>query len=183
MKASPDISNLINGDISHEMGVFPLKYTKGRTYPPASLISPLNEFQEIKTKERKKKYKKNKNTHKKESNLFSSSQTETNGGWFSSEDNIDDETETFFTLRSFSYDSSAGRNNRSSCWKISGTRRRRAVRRNSEMGPCSYAIKGKVQESFALIKRLRDPYSDLRTSMVGMIIEKQILAAKDLWWR
>ncbi|KAF8393366.1 hypothetical protein HHK36_021609 [Tetracentron sinense] len=161
---------------------FVLGDTEGRTCPPASPISPLNEFQEIKTKERKKKQKKNKNTHKKKSNRFSSSSAETNGngGWFSSEEDIDDETETFFTSKSFFSDSSGGRNNRSSRRKISETRRRRAVRRNSEMGHCPFAIKGKVQESFALVKCSRDPHSDFRTSMVEMIIEKQIFAAEDL---
>ncbi|KAF8407044.1 hypothetical protein HHK36_006169 [Tetracentron sinense] len=154
--------------------------TEGRKCPPVSPISPLNEFQEFKKKS------KNKNTHekmsKRESNRFSSSSAETNGGWLSSEDEIEDETEMFFTSKSFSSDSSDSRhrNRRSSRRKTSGTRRRKAVSRNSEMGICPFVLKGKVQESIAVVKRSRDPYSDFRTSMVEMIIEKQIFAAKDL---
>ncbi|WOG92616.1 hypothetical protein DCAR_0311889 [Daucus carota subsp. sativus] len=35
-------------------------------------------------------------------------------------------------------------------------------------------------DSFAVIKRSSDPYSDFRTSMVEMIVEKQIFGSKDL---
>lgn len=38
-----------------------------------------------------------------------------------------------------------------------------------------------VKEScFAVVKRSTDPYDDFRTSMVEMIVEKQIFGARDL---
>ncbi|KAL0427095.1 UNVERIFIED_CONTAM: Transcription repressor OFP8 [Sesamum latifolium] len=37
-----------------------------------------------------------------------------------------------------------------------------------------------VQDSLAVVKRSSDPYSDFRTSMVEMIVEKQLFEAKDL---
>ncbi|KAF8400785.1 hypothetical protein HHK36_014087 [Tetracentron sinense] len=140
-----------------------LFFVSGDPCPPASPISPLNSFY----KERKKKSKKNK---KKESCRFSSSSAETNGGLFSSENGIEDETETFFSSKSFSSDYSESHRR-----KISGTHRRRDVRRNLEMGS-----KGKFEDSFAVVKHSSDPYRDFRTSMVEMIIEKQIFAAKEL---
>ncbi|KAF8365204.1 hypothetical protein HHK36_032788 [Tetracentron sinense] len=99
-----------------------------------------------------------------------SSSAKTNGGWFSNEDVIDDETETFFTSKSFSFDSFGDWNNRSYRLKIYGIHQRRVVTRNSEMGPCPFAKKGKVQEIFALVKRSRDPCGDFKTSMVGQLI-------------
>jgi uncharacterized protein (TIGR01568 family) len=41
-------------------------------------------------------------------------------------------------------------------------------------------LDGKVKDSFAVVKSSSDPYNDFRTSMVEMIVEKQIFAAKDL---
>ncbi|CAI0628919.1 unnamed protein product [Linum tenue] len=41
-------------------------------------------------------------------------------------------------------------------------------------------LEGKVKGSFAVVKSSSDPYNDFRTSMVEMIIEKQIFGAKDL---
>lgn len=49
---------------------------------------------------------------------------------------------------------------------------------SSEMGPMP--LKGKVKDSFAVVKKSSDPYNDFRLSMVEMIVEKQIFAAKDL---
>ncbi|XP_019052948.1 PREDICTED: transcription repressor OFP8-like [Nelumbo nucifera] len=164
----------------------------GRTCPPASPTLPLNSFysfEEFQPKARKKRSKKTRKTHgkyKKKESFYhlSSSSAETNGGgWFSSEDELDDETETFFSSRSFSSDSSESRHlNKKSSRRRSEARaeRRRAVSKNSDMGYCTFSTRGKVQESFAVVKRSSDPYSDFRTSMVEMIIEKQIFAAKDL---
>ncbi|XP_010249444.1 PREDICTED: transcription repressor OFP8-like [Nelumbo nucifera] len=101
----------------------------------------------------------------------------------SSEDELDDEIETFFSSRSFSSDSSESRHlNKTSSRRRSKARaeQRRAVSKNSDMGCCMFSTRGKVQESFATVKRSSDPYSDFRTLMVEMIIEKQIFAAKDL---
>lgn len=41
-------------------------------------------------------------------------------------------------------------------------------------------LEGKVKDSFAVVKRSSDPYNDFRTSMVEMIIERQIFGGKDL---
>lgn len=41
-------------------------------------------------------------------------------------------------------------------------------------------LEGKVKNSFAVVKRSNDPYGDFRTSMVEMIVEKQIFGARDL---
>lgn len=37
-----------------------------------------------------------------------------------------------------------------------------------------------VGDGLAVVKRSSDPYSDFRTSMVEMIVEKEIFAAEDL---
>ncbi|XP_010249737.1 PREDICTED: transcription repressor OFP8-like [Nelumbo nucifera] len=158
---------------------------EGRTCPPASPISPLNSFynfEEFQPRERKKRSKKSRKTQRKNKKKescchLSSSSPETNGGWFSSDDEIEDETETFF-----SSDSSESHrlNKRSSRRRAAGAQRRKVVSRNSDMGLCTFSTKGKLQESFAVVKSSSDPYSDFRTSMVEMIIEKQIFAAKDL---
>ncbi|XP_004288847.1 PREDICTED: uncharacterized protein LOC101311803 [Fragaria vesca subsp. vesca] len=37
-----------------------------------------------------------------------------------------------------------------------------------------------VKDSFAVVKKSSDPYNDFRTSMVEMIVEKQIFSGKDL---
>ncbi|OVA17462.1 Ovate protein family [Macleaya cordata] len=55
--------------------------------------------------------------------------------------------------------------------KRAEARRRRTVSKSSDVG---------LAESFAVVKRSSDPHSDFRTSMVEMIIEKQIFAAEDL---
>ncbi|XP_059318667.1 transcription repressor OFP5-like [Lycium ferocissimum] len=51
---------------------------------------------------------------------------------------------------------------------------------SNEMGKFSIVIDGKIEESIAVEKSTSDPYSDFRTSMVEMIVEKQIFGLKDL---
>ncbi|XP_060210425.1 transcription repressor OFP4-like [Lycium barbarum] len=48
------------------------------------------------------------------------------------------------------------------------------------MGKFSIVIDGRIEESIAVEKSTSDPYSDFRTSMVEMIVEKQIFGLKDL---
>lgn len=75
--------------ISERSQCFVLDDTEGRTCPPASPISSLNsyyKFQEFEGKERKKKSRKTKNNKKRDSYHFSS----------------EEETETFFSSKSFS---------------------------------------------------------------------------------
>ncbi|OMP03428.1 hypothetical protein CCACVL1_02420 [Corchorus capsularis] len=116
-----------------------------------------------------------------------------NSWWCSSED----ETETLFSSRTLSStDSSEShrwrrrfhrkRNNNN---KNVPSRRRRANKNNdksSDMGVLP--LEGirtnnnnyKVKDSFAVVKSSSDPYNDFRTSMVEMIVERQIFAAQDL---
>ncbi|XP_022987830.1 transcription repressor OFP8-like [Cucurbita maxima] len=167
--------------ISHRfpLAPFPSAISGGWTCPPASPISPSKPFSEkTTTSTTKKKKKKQRKQSKRESPFcpFSSSSVESNFGgtwWYSSEDDDDnDETDTLFSSKSRSSDSSAShRRNKS--------RRRKGGRsRCSEMGVLP--LKGKVKDSFAVVKKSSDPYNDFRTSMLEMIVEKQIFSAKDL---
>ncbi|KAA8525301.1 hypothetical protein F0562_007156 [Nyssa sinensis] len=80
------------------------------------------------------------------------------------------------------------RNSRSFNQKTTGTpqkscktRRRRAhVDQNWELRRCAFIVDGRFEESCALKKTSSNPYSDFRTSMVEMIVEKQIFGAEDL---
>ncbi|KAK4338003.1 hypothetical protein RND71_042490 [Anisodus tanguticus] len=51
---------------------------------------------------------------------------------------------------------------------------------SNEMGNFSIVVDGRIEESIAIKKSTSDPYSDFRTSMVEMIVEKQIFGLKDL---
>ncbi|KAM7274924.1 hypothetical protein ACFE04_016790 [Oxalis oulophora] len=64
----------------------------------------------------------------------------------------EDETETLFSSKSISSSSSSK--------KVGGV--------------------SKVKDSFAVVKSSKDPYNDFRTSMVEMIMEKQIFGVKEL---
>ncbi|XP_061343823.1 transcription repressor OFP8 [Gastrolobium bilobum] len=158
----------------------------GRSCPPASpntTFSTIHEnhfgFDE-KTKVsarnlRNKKKKKKKHTQKKskarEMFPFNSCAKDTNFGgyWWYSSDDEDDETDTLFSSKSLSSDSSRSRRRHPS---------RRKNDRSSEMGVLP--LHGKVKDTFAVVKRSSDPYNDFRTSMVEMIVEKQIFSPADL---
>ncbi|KAI3864352.1 hypothetical protein MKX03_024193 [Papaver bracteatum] len=149
-------------------------------------------------RERKKKTKKKqpvkKNNKKKPSLIRLSSSS---SGWFSSEEEEDDdyyedvkqqqenedETERFFSSRSFSSSSSESQRRK----KTHLRRKRAELRRRSRSGrdimtesTTKKDVGLGIGESFAVVKRSSDPHSDFRTSMVEMIIEKQIFSAKDL---
>ena len=162
----------------------------GRTCPPASPISPLKKRSErYKSKSKKKKKKKKKTQMKnKQGELFpfsSCSQDMSFGSWcwYSSEEEDkeerEDETDTLFSSKSLSSDSSESRRRRSRR-KRHGPRRKRSGTLSSEMGSKLIPLQGKVKDSFAVVKKSSDPYNDFRTSMVEMIVEKQIFSAKDL---
>ncbi|KAK8696950.1 hypothetical protein V6N13_113118 [Hibiscus sabdariffa] len=153
-----------------------------------------------KTKKKKKKrvHLKSKNTSTGATFFSSSSQESANnyysnhhghGGWWwlSSED----ETETLFSSRNLSSDSTesfTGRNHhrrRSDRKRCSNGRRRRPKNRNIDMGADTVdnnnnKEKNKVRDSFAVVKRSSDPYNDFRTSMVEMIVERQMFGAEEL---
>ncbi|XP_057466940.1 transcription repressor OFP8-like [Actinidia eriantha] len=94
--------------------------------------------------------------------------------WFSTDqdENEDDET-TLFSSKSLSSDSSESFRR-----KKANYRGRRAPKTDSQV--VSKPLKGKVKDSFAVVKRSSDPYGDFRASMVEMIIEKQIFGAREL---
>ncbi|KAI3977426.1 hypothetical protein MKX01_000339 [Papaver californicum] len=192
----------ITDDLTSEGGVV----VGGRKCPPVSPCSPssnlfyncYHDFYD--NRERKKKPKKKQqpvknNNKKKKPSLIRLSSSSSNGGWFSSEEDEDDfedvkeeeenedETERFFSSRSFSSSSSESQRR-----KKTHLRRKRAElrrRRSSGRDIITESTTKKdvglgIGESFAVVKRSSDPHSDFRTSMVEMIIEKQIFSAKDL---
>ncbi|KAL4304256.1 hypothetical protein GQ457_10G000500 [Hibiscus cannabinus] len=170
-------------------------------------LSPLNIFSDCKDfgfyeKKKsiardKKKKKKKKRVHLKSKNtstgatFFSSSSQESANNYYSSHHghggwwwlSSEDETETLFSSRNLSSDSSesfTGRNHhrrRSDRKRCSNGRRRRPKNRSIDMGA---EEKNKVRESFAVVKRSSDPYNDFRTSMVEMIVERQMFGAEEL---
>ncbi|GMI81253.1 hypothetical protein HRI_001794600 [Hibiscus trionum] len=169
----------------------------GRKFPPqAASVMPLNIFSDCKDfgfyeKKKKKSPPRNKNKKKKKNNQrvhvksSSYSQESANrnnayygGWWFSSED----ETETLFSSRTRSSDSTESFRQHSNCRKTCKTRRKRAKNRGSETRIKILPWEGtdKVKDSFAVAKSSSDPYNDFRTSMVEMIVERQLFAAKDL---
>ncbi|CAK9170692.1 unnamed protein product [Ilex paraguariensis] len=153
----------------------------GRKCPPVSPIS-FYEFKQFEANPKAKRTRRpmKKKTHLKSKNFdsreFGSCK---NNGWFSSDE--DDDKTTLFSSKSLSSDSSdsLGRNKPHFGDNSSKYRHRIAARKESERGLIP-VIKGKVKDSFPVVKRSTDPYNDFRTSMVEMIIEKQIFAAKDL---
>ncbi|XP_017646225.1 transcription repressor OFP8-like [Gossypium arboreum] len=170
----------------------------GRKCPPASPISPLNLFsnrEDFGLYEKKKslarKKKNNKRVHVKCKNMssnstsFSSSSHESvtysnnYGGcrwWFSSED----ETETLYSSRTLSSDSTESLRQHSNFRRKYNTRRRRAKSCSCNVGVLPLEGRNKVKDSFAVVKSSDDPYNDFKASMVEMIVERQIFAAKDL---
>ncbi|KAK1396887.1 Transcription repressor [Heracleum sosnowskyi] len=111
-------------------------------------------------------------------------------GWYSSEDEkentskFDDET-TFFSSKSMSSDSSvsfrAAAKNKVAATEKSETKEHYGDSdEENELTKICSAVDAKVKDSFAVIKRSSDPYNDFRTSMVEMIVEKQIFGSKDL---
>ncbi|PON50564.1 Ovate protein family, C-terminal [Parasponia andersonii] len=175
----------------------------GRRCPPASPVFPPNPFYELRSSnfrqrksknsakmKSKRKMTKTQKSHKGRDYFapFSSSSLDSNhsGLWFSSDDDDDkgegqncdvreDETDNLFSSRSLSSDSSEPRRRRRNRWNGEPDRRRRA---SSEVG--LVPLQGRVKDSFAVVKKSSDPHNDFRTSMVEMIVEKQIFAAKDL---
>ncbi|KAG2713140.1 hypothetical protein I3760_04G161200 [Carya illinoinensis] len=189
--------------VSPPYSPFALADPDGRTCPPASPISPLNPFYQLgdsKSKLKKKKgSERNKSKTKKmttpmknkptESVPFSSSSQDMSlgGWWYSSEEEEEeeeeereDETDTLFSSKSLSSDSSESRRRRSRRNRHGARRRRAGTARSSETGILMPKMQGKVKDSYAVVKSSSDPYNDFRTSMVEMIVEKQIFAAKDL---
>nr|CAD1843351.1 unnamed protein product [Ananas comosus var. bracteatus] len=116
----------------------------------------------------------------------------------------EEETETFFSSKSFSSDSSEfyrrplpkHRSNTNTKEKEKKRRGRQRIRSRSVGSSCNScnvkegfrplvsvaaaSKEAKKKKGFAVVKRSSDPYADFRTSMVEMIVERQIFAADDL---
>ncbi|XP_020585682.1 transcription repressor OFP8-like [Phalaenopsis equestris] len=167
-------------------------------------------IKETESKKKRKKKKMMKQRQRSRSNRYqvssiSSSFGDEGFGLFSSE-----ETDTFFSSRSFSSDSSEfyrrpspkSRKNSSKTemrkkkkhdesFNFSSRRRRPAAgRRDGETngfqplvsGPFSEQTEAEKnrREGFPVLKKSSDPYSDFRSSMVEMIVERQIFGAREL---
>ncbi|MCL7040333.1 hypothetical protein MKW94_001999 [Papaver nudicaule] len=150
-----------------------------------------NDFYDNKGRKNKPKKKQpSKKNMKKKPSLIRLSSSSSNGGWFSSEEDDneeekeqqnEDETETFFSSRSFNSSSSSESQRRKKIRrKRAELRRRRGVQDIIPDQTTKEDVGLGIGESFAVVKRSSDPHSDFRTSMVEMIIEKQIFSAKDL---
>ncbi|XP_010915802.1 uncharacterized protein [Elaeis guineensis] len=158
-----------------------------------------------KVERNKKKKKKKKKLLSHSYGISSSSSVNTDDGFefFTSEDQgegKEEETETFFSSRSFSSDSSEfyqrpmpnakKKNNKKASRCPPRRRSKNHDNRNAHEGfrPLVYSIasRKKVKEleeekrGFAVVKRSSDPYGDFRSSMVEMIIGRQIFEAEDL---
>ncbi|XP_009770588.1 uncharacterized protein LOC107801196 [Nicotiana tabacum] len=148
--------------------------TNGRKCPPTSPIYPLsydsqekcnfknmNKYYEKKTKKKKSKKKKMTNSKIKRFEFEEFPNINYKGLFSSDEESEEDDNNTLFSSRSFTNSDSSEYSFRRK------TRRRRAA-------------KSGVKGSLAVVKKSSDPYSDFRVSMLEMIMENQIFAAKDL---
>ncbi|KAG9137346.1 hypothetical protein Leryth_024580 [Lithospermum erythrorhizon] len=155
----------------------------GKKFPP---ISPLNSnytFQESHTKFKEKKTKKPKSRKprpRKKPNDFIDFPGFNYNGLFSSDEEEEkkqkedeDDKTTLFSSRSLSSDSSES-------FRRRNQKRRGAKKQIQEKGGRTMPLQGRVKGSFAVVKRSSDPYNDFRTSMVEMIVEKQIFNSEDL---
>ncbi|XP_027177172.1 transcription repressor OFP8 [Coffea eugenioides] len=172
---------------------------EGQKCPPASPISPLiNAFYQFQdhaatptptpSKHKEKKSKRasiNRRVRSRSKSIFlldEFSACSYNGLFSSDEDDDDDDDRTtMFSSRSLSSDSSESFRRNKTCKSNRKPRQRRNY--HSAGGPNPLAVpelKGKVKDSFAVVKRSSDPYNDFRTSMVEMIVERQMFSGKDL---
>ncbi|KAE9613953.1 hypothetical protein Lal_00016442 [Lupinus albus] len=156
-----------------------------RSYPLLSPNTPFNDpvfgFEET-TKNSKRNIrsnkKKKKNNTQKRREIFpfnSCAKDKKFGDYYCFDRDEDDETDTLFSSKSISSDSSRSRRRRRK--KNYGDRKNG---QGSEMGVLPLHGNGKVRDTFAVVKRSSDPYNDFRTSMVEMIVEKQIFSPRDL---
>lgn len=110
-------------------------------------------------------------------------------GWYSSSEDENekkdyDDATTFFSSKSMSSDSSEyfGKNR----GKKDQSEKKKKCEGQKGNFPMSSTrvvaldLEGKVKDSFAVVKSSSDPYNDFRTSMVEMIVERQIFGTEDL---
>lgn len=175
--------------------IFPRTKITGRSslHPtPEKPLSPANTvFNDCNPRSKHRRHRsKSRKTRKKKNEKFDeffSSVAANYYGWYSSEDEkekskCDDET-TFFSSKSMSSDSSMSfkaANDYVAALEKSATKEHSGDDDENELMKISSPMNGKVKDSFAVTKRSSDPYNDFRTSMVEMIVEKQIFGSKDL---
>ncbi|MED6167839.1 hypothetical protein PIB30_006488 [Stylosanthes scabra] len=156
----------------HNLSFYDNTKNKNKNKNSSSSARDFKNKKKKKTKQEhnQKKKKKMVNSHKKRDMFpFNSCAKDTNFGgywWYSSDE--DDETDTLFSSKSLSSDSSRSR------------RRHRSRRKERTTETGVMPLQGKVKDTFAVVKRSSDPYSDFRTSMVEMIVEKQIFSPNGL---
>lgn len=167
---------------------------EGQKCPPASPASPYDHSKhKPKPKPKPKRNTTNKKKRKKStkrrvskhqfSGDFHAFPTNFNyNGLFSSGTDTEEEDDDKTTLFSSTTDSSSsfrrGRNTIAAAGVDKKNRRAAALIYDDDVYDNGDDVK--VKDSFAVVKRSRDPYSDFRTSMVEMIIEKQIFSGEDL---
>ncbi|XP_072999716.1 uncharacterized protein [Typha latifolia] len=213
-------------------GLYETGKAEGRICPPVSPSSPsknshyyyycFNGIDQVVEKKKKKKSEKGikKDSKKKfltnsygftSSSSIESDDDEDDGyGLFSSEGEVkEEETETFFSSRSFSSDSSEfyqrpipsskkkkkmnnNNNNNNDNKKEKEKEKRKRKSHNQRVSSCNKCdvrdgflplvsiTAEKAKKGFAVVKRSKDPYADFRQSMVEMIVERQIYGAEDL---
>ncbi|CAF2340325.1 hypothetical protein BRARA_J01622 [Brassica rapa] len=66
------------------------------------------------------------------------------------------------------------------CWSCSEDEEEESDDRDTLFSSRSFSSESSKGESFAVVKKSEDPYEDFRTSMVEMIVERQIFAAAEL---
>lgn len=160
----------------------PFSRVNARFCPPSSPLSPSPYYSRTeKTMRNTVKTKKKQRRKNQRRPLLRFSSQETNitdydfygGDWFSSDDeregDDDDEVDTVLSSRSttVSSDSSPKHQQRRDRRRNAGCRRRLPAR-------------SKKGHSFAVVKRSSNPYGDFRTSMVEMIVERQIFGVVEL---
>ncbi|KAG5559349.1 hypothetical protein RHGRI_009031 [Rhododendron griersonianum] len=161
--------------VPHPSPLLTPRKTDGPKCTPASPMSPFiafSEFQQPESKPRRKTSRK-KRSRAKTTQLLKRGNSDNYYDDSEAEDEDDDEKTTLFSSVSLSSDSSDSfRRNRVS-YEVNGP-----VIGECEMGLAP--LQGKVKDSFVVKKRSSDPYDDFRSSMVEMIIERQIFGTRDL---
>ncbi|XAR53334.1 hypothetical protein NMG60_11021858 [Bertholletia excelsa] len=136
--------------------------------PPGSPISPLNPQTSESNSRDIKQGKKGKKKKKKPTQFMTKDSFDSYYDGVSSEDDDDEETvseTTLFSSKSLS--------------SVSSESSSKASHHHSRRGKMPH-LQGKLKDSFAVVKRSSDPYNDFRTSMLEMIVQKQILSACEL---
>ncbi|PKI60286.1 hypothetical protein CRG98_019341 [Punica granatum] len=148
-----------------------------------------------KKKEKEKEKKKEKQSHRPLFISTSSQDTNTTygaGNWFSSDDEREeeddgrywgDERESPFSSISLSSDDSSAarrRRHRRRCSRRLSGRKATSSRRKIVGDVPAESVHSNIKDSFAVVKRSSDPYGDFRTSMVEMIVERQLFGAEEL---